>query len=114
MCAKFKALLGFRCESCDKIQKQHFHTALRNATYSLKAIQNYVISCCAEAPIQEIVEEIRSDEVRTCLKREQMPVILANVDTGAKTQEKLKMFMHCYTGLIGNRICRYILLKGVK
>ena len=26
-----------------------------------------------------------------------MPVILANVDTGAKTQEKLKIFMHCYT-----------------
>ena len=113
-CAKFKTLLDFRCESCDKIQKQHFHTALQNATYSLKAIHNYLISCCAEAPIQEIVQEIRSDEVGKCLKREQMPLNLDNVDTGAKTQEKLKMFLHCDAGLIGNRICRYILLKGVK
>ena len=52
-----------------------------NATYKfLKGIQNYLISCCAEAPIQEIVQELRSDEVKNCLNREQMPVILVNVD----------------------------------
>ena len=86
-CANFQAVLDFRFEICDKILKQHFHTAFRNAAYSFKAVQNYLTSCCAEAPIQETVQEIRSDEVKDCLNREQMPVILANVDTGAKTQE---------------------------
>ena len=34
-----------------------------------------------------------------------MPVILVNFDNVAEIQEKLKKFMHCDTGLIGNRLC---------
>ena len=37
-----------------------------------------------------------------------MPVILANADTGAEIQEKLKKVMHGDTALTGNRLCRYI------
>ena len=76
-------------------------------------IQNDLIFCCAEAPLQKILQEIGEDNVKHCLKRKQMPAILANVDTGAEIQETPRMFMLCDTGMIGNRICRYILLIGV-
>ena len=88
MC-QLSALLDFRFEICDKILKQHLHTALKNAAYSFKSIQNYLIFCCTEAPIQEIVKEIRPEEVKDCLNREQILAILVHVDTSDKTQEKL-------------------------
>ena len=71
----FQALLDFRVDSCDKLLKQHFHTPSRNVTFRFKTIQNDLIHCCAEAPIQDILQEVRADEVKHCSNREKMPVI---------------------------------------
>ena len=43
--------------------KQHFYTALKNAFHKSTTIQNDLISCCGEALYQEILQEIRADEV---------------------------------------------------
>ena len=40
-----------------------------------------MISCCAEASYQEILQEINTDEAQDCSNREQMPVFLSNGGT---------------------------------
>ena len=101
-CSNVQALNDFKVDSWDKITKQHFHTASWNEINRPKAIQNEMISYCAEAQIQEILQEIRADEVNECSSREQMSLILSKVDYGGELQEKLIKSMQCATRLIGN------------
>ena len=43
------------------VLKQHFHTTSKIVTLRFKTIQNDLIHCCTEAPIQDILQEIRAN-----------------------------------------------------
>ena len=83
-CGNFQALLDFRIDSSDEILKEHFSTALCNATLRSKATQNEIISCCSDFINEEIIDDIKAakfysilaDEVSDCSNREQMPLVL--------------------------------------
>ena len=71
-----------------------------------------MISFCAEALNQQILQEIRDAkfysilavEVKDCSNREQMPVIIRFVDKCGEIQERFIKFIHCDTGLTGNAL----------
>ena len=96
-------------DSGDTVLADHFKTDLQNTTYCSKTIQNELISCCGEALIEKIVDEVKesnfyvimADEVQDCSNKEQMLLILRYVGQENKIKGKFIKFIVHDTGLTG-------------
>ena len=101
----FQAILKLQMESGDKILKEHFSHAPKNALYHSPTIQNELIAAIGEWFQQRIV----ADEAVDASNQEQLPLVLRYVDKDGMANEVFVEFVLCNTGTSGRAIADKIL-----
>ena len=109
----FCALLNFRILAGDTILMNHLQSAARNATYTSSDIQNQLISILVDHICNAILRKVRSslcytliaDEVTDCSNKEQLCIVIRNVEPEAASVRVILMtFLECDSGIAGKAL----------
>lgn len=113
----FKALLNFRADRVDELQK-HLETAPKNATYTSKTTQNQIISIIGHQIRNHIIEEclqfggfysLSADEVRDTSNKEQLAVSIRFVGSQNTIREQFVGFIDVSEGTTGEHLSKHLL-----
>ena len=99
----FQALLEFRIDSGDQTLKLYLKTALRNASFISKTIQNEMITTVGVIIENNLSQEIRdskyfsimSDEAADISNKENLSVVIRFLDSTKTVREEFVGFYFC-------------------
>ena len=102
----FQALLEFRIDSGDQTLKHYLKTALRNASFISKTIQNEMITTVGAIIVNNLSQEIRdskyfsimSDEAADISNKENLSVVIRFLDSTKTVREEFVGFYFCEDG----------------
>ena len=114
--ASFQALLQFRIESGDEVQRIIFLLDKKNAQYHSPKIQNDLIAAVGKWIQQNLTQEIKAtkfftvcaDEGTDVANKEQLPLVIRFVDQSGMIREEFLEFVLCDTGTSGQAIAEKI------
>ena len=121
----FTALPKFRVDAGDMELQQHLQTAVRNATYISKNIQNELTSICGSIVAESIIQEIQSpryfsiiaDETTVTSNQEQLVICLRYVkqqENGVHVIKEEFLEFHNLSGAgMASQILRFVKNHGL-